>query len=460
MKRRRAFGAGRWMLAGGVGLSVIAFLVTACSLIFDPELGEFAAFGDRCQEGSDCASGMCRSNRCSRECVGSDPCSDTSECRSGYCHFTSPPALDGPARIAFIYNGEVEEHGMIKTHDEAREYVAGHVDDAEATAFPSISSSKASGTIDSLVGDGYNVIIGTNSDYLNSIQNAALRHTDANFLIFSVYADLEPGPNLGSYMGRMYQVMFMMGVLAGLKTTTNRIGIVAPVALPETVRNINAFAQGVFAENEEAQVVVRWINAWSHETLEETAAGELVNGADTDVILAYTETTRALEAAASMTTADSEPVYAIGYGSPNACEAAPSRCLSAAYWNFGPMLAEMVQEMVEGTWAPAIVWEQIVGDPRRSPVYFSDLSTTLTTGSQRLAVSEYMADLARDDEAGRMLPFAGPIRDTEGNTRVSSGRYPSDEDLLSMCWFVLGIYQIQAGDPPELVPAVVPASCR
>jgi basic membrane protein A len=446
------------VLAASTGLSVAGLLVAACSLIYDPDLKEFAEFGDRCVEGSDCASGICRSDRCTRECAGSDPCGDTSECRSGFCSFTSPPPLDGPAKIAFIYNDEVEEHGMIKTHDEAREYVGRNVDGSEATAFPSVSASKVSSTIDSLVADGFNVVIGTNSDYLNAIQNGALRHTDVNFLIYSVYPDLEPAPNMGSYFGRMYQVMFMMGLLAGGQTKTNRVGVIAPVAIPETVCNINAFAQGVFAKNAEAQVVVRWINAWSHDTLEATAAGELVEDANTDVVLGYTETTNAIEAAAALTTAEGDPVYVIGYGSPNACEAADSRCISAAYWNFGPMLTEMVEAMVAGTWVPSVVWEQIVGDPQRSPVYFS--SITVVPSGLRMEVEAYVAELARNDDAARMLPFEGPVRDTAGATRISSGHYPSDDDLLSMCWFVEGIYQIQDGEPPTLVPGVVPASCR
>lgn len=467
-------GSGRG-LVWGAGLSAGLLLLAGCSLIFDPELKEFSEFGARCNESSECASGICRYGRCSRECTGSDPCSDTSQCQSGYCQFTSPPPLDGPPRISFLYIGEIQEHGMIKAHDDARQYVVDEIDGASAEGLENVAASKASQTIDTEVAEGSNIVIGTSSDFRDAIQNGALRHQNVNFLMYGAYSGFEPGPNLGSYMGRMYQVMYMMGALAGQMTQTLRVGIVAPVANPETVRNINAFTQGFYAEVEDPNgpsiepnpaVVVRWINTWTNEELERTATEELVEQGYTDIILGYTESTTPLVVAAQMETElnpDSEmvPVYVIGYGNPDVCSAARSRCLSAAYWNVGPMLARTVQQMVEGSWVPSVVWEQIKRDVDDSSVYFADISTSLVPGGVRVHVANDLLDnLVEDSTAGRMLPFGGPVRDTTGGTRIAPRSYPSDEDLLLMCWLVEGTYELTHDDPPELAPAEVPASCR
>jgi basic membrane lipoprotein Med (substrate-binding protein (PBP1-ABC) superfamily) len=463
-----------------VGLSLSSsLLVSACSLIFDPQLKDFAEFGERCVQGGQCESGICGSltGRCTRECSGSDPCGETSECREGYCFFTSPPALDGPPQISFLYLGEVEEHGMIRAHDDARQYVLSKIPSATANALSSVAISQANQVIDDEISQGSNVIIGTSSDLGDAIQGGALRHPDRNFLMYGIYLGLEEGPNLGYYMGRMYQVMYMMGALAGSVTETLHVGVVAPVANAETVRTVNAFAQGFYSEVEDPNgpsqepnpaVVVRWINTWTDENLEQEATEELVELARTDIVLGYTESTTPLRVASKMQVDPLEPggdfvdVKVIGYGNPDVCEAAQQhRCLSAAYWNFGTMLTRIVQEMIQGEWEPAVEWQQIQRDPDESSVYFADFDPIAVPSAVSINISALLSELATDSTAARMLPFRGPVRDTGGDTRISSRSYPSDEDLLQMCWHVDGIFQIDTdGDGPTLVAAEVPTNCR
>ena len=110
--------------------------------------------------------------------------------------------------------------------------------------------------------------------------------------------------------------------------------------------------------------------------------------------------------------------------------------------------------------APSVTWEQVESDDSRSSIYFSPISVSIVSSANRVYVEGLISELAEDSEAGRMLPFRGPVRDTLGTSMVSSGRYPSDDDLLEMCWFVQGIYQIDYSDPVSLVPGEVPASCR
>lgn len=436
----------------------LSFLCFSCSLVFDPELKNFCEYGDRCVENVECASGICHHGRCSDSCTTT--CQGEADCENEVCLFRGPAALDGNPRIGFLLYSEVGEHGMTKTHDDGRQHILNTIPEAEARVDEAVTRSDAPAIIDMVADDDFNVVVGAHSDYLQPITNGALRHPEVNFLMFGAYTGFDAGPNLGSYMGRMYQVMYMLGNMAARVTETGRVGVVGPFANPFSVRNINAFAQGVRAFDADIDVVVRWINYWENESLEEQATVELVEMANADVILGFTESAVPLETAASMTTGEGHPVYVIGYGNPDVCELQPSRCISAAYWNWGPMLTGIVQDMMTGNWEPTALWEQIQGTENQSVVYFSSLNVTIGEASDRLAVEGLLGELTRDSVEGRMLPFRGPIQDNENTLQISANTYPTDSDLLTMCWHVRGVSQIVAGDPLGLEPAEVPSSCR
>ena len=49
---------------------------------------------------------------------------------------------------------------------------------------------------------------------------------------------------MGTYMGDMYQIYYLNGLIAGALTESNKIGYVAAFPIPELFRHMNAFASG------------------------------------------------------------------------------------------------------------------------------------------------------------------------------------------------------------------------
>ncbi len=441
-------------------IPVVATLLCSCSIIVDPVAPEFKPYGDRCQADGDCESGICNRNRCSVDC--SNNCNENAECRDNLCYFLSPPALDDPPNVALILVDEIDPHGVNRSHEDGREVIDHDVDNVSSAPFENETSSSANSRIDALVDDGFNIIVGTNATFDTAVNSGARNYPDVNFLVQSTSPDLASGPNIGLYAGRMYQVTYLMGNLAQRVTETNRIGIVAPQGDPEPVRNINAFALGAQAAAEElgvdaAEVVVRWINIAESSSLEPQATQELID-MECDVIMGLTRTSRPLEAIASKSTPTGATVYGIGYGDADACELVATRCLTSAFWNWGPLLVGFIEEMVTGDWQPDFVWEQIQGDTRRSAVYFSTINNVSATTA--FAVETLVTPLAANSNAGRMLPFRGPIFDTSGTRRINASNYPTDDNLRQMCYHVQGVFQIDDEDPPGLEPAEVPLDCR
>ena len=129
------------------------------------------------------------------------------------------------------------------------------------------------------------------------------RHPDVKYLHASGYKTSE---NMSNYFGRIYQARYLSGIVAGMKTKTNKIGYVAAYPIPEVIRGINAFTLGVQSVNPKAVVKVKWTNTWYDPAKEKEAAKALL-AEGVDVITQHQDTAGPLQAA------EEKGVFAIGY---------------------------------------------------------------------------------------------------------------------------------------------------
>ncbi len=351
--------------------------------------------------------------------------------------------------VGFVYVGPVGDHGWTKAHDDGRLYLEEHVEGVSTHYEPSVIAADAPDVMAEFIAEGDGLIVTTSFDYIAQTQNAAANNPGVNFLNCSGFYS---SANMGSYFGRMYQAWYLAGMVAGEMTHrsgSNRIGVVGPVVIPETVRHLNALTIGARSQNPNVEVHVEWIHNWFDPHLEPEAANTLI-AAGADVIVNKTDTTIALGVVQALYD-KGQPIYSIGYDNIDSCEIVGESCLTAPYWNWGPMYARMVQEMIDGTWDPYDqIWEQMQGDRDDSIVYLAELSTHVPA-DVRLVVENEIAELVKEENVA--VPFVGPIRDNTGTVRVSNGEVMSDEELLRMCWYVEGIIAAD-GEPAE-----VPGGC-
>ena len=105
--------------------------------------------------------------------------------------------------------------------------------------------------IDTLVGEGANIIFGISFGYLNAMMSAAEEYPDVVFSHGTGYLSNET--NYNNYFGRVYQARYLSGIVAGLKSLemgNNNVGYVAAYGTEyaETASGINSFAMGVGCE--------------------------------------------------------------------------------------------------------------------------------------------------------------------------------------------------------------------
>ncbi len=368
---------------------------------------------------------------------------------------TGPDEVGSDPTIGFVYIGPVGDNGWTLTHELGRQYLQDHVSGITTHYEPSVGVADASAVMEQFVADGDRVVITTSHDFLTATQSVAANNLDTSFLNCGGFST---SPNLGSYSGRMYQVWYLAGMVAASKTCTERLGVVAPVPSPEVVRHINAFTLGAREARPGVVVDVAWTDSWYDAEREPSATLDLISH-NADVIVGHTHTTIPIEVSSGRTVDCNDtdsPVWSIGYDNPDACDFAPETCLTAAYWNWGPLYVQLVESILNDTWDPTTpVWDQMQATPEQSTVALAPMQNV--DGTVRLDVEGRIPALK--DPTNAHLPFEGPINDSVGSDRLLAGVAASDTELLRMCWFVEGVIEVDDSTGEDR-PAVVPADCE
>ncbi len=184
--------------------------------------------------------------------------------------------------------------------------------------------------IDTLVGEGANIIFGISFGYIDAMAEAAAEYPDVIFSHGTGYKSNET--NFNNYFGRAYQARFLAGVAAGLKSLeigNNNVGYVAAhtTDYAETASGINGFAMGVQAVNPDAKIYVKNLGTWADEVNEKAYAEELINSFGCGVVSQH------CDSAQPQIAAENAGVFGCGYNSDMTGDA-PKAHLTAAIWNW------------------------------------------------------------------------------------------------------------------------------
>ena len=184
--------------------------------------------------------------------------------------------------------------------------------------------------VDTLVGEGANIIFGISFGYIDAMEEAAAEYPEVIFSHGTGYKSNET--NFNNYFGRAYQARYLAGIAAGLKSLelgNNNIGYVAAhtTDFAETASGINGFAMGVQAVNPDATVYVKNLGAWADEVNEKAFAVELIESFGCGVISQHCDSAQPQKAA------QDAGVFGCGYNSDMTADA-PAAHLTAAIWNW------------------------------------------------------------------------------------------------------------------------------
>lgn len=270
-----------------------------------------------------------------------------------------------------------------------------NIDDMDTTAIEN--------AMNECIEEGCNIIFATSWGYMDTCEALAAEYPDVFFSHATGYKS--NGTNFNHYFGRIYQARYLSGIVAGMKTETNKIGYVSAMGSEngECTSGIDAFAMGVASVNPEATVEVKVTNSWYDPEGEGQAARALIDDG-CDVIAQHCDTNNPQIAARDA------GVWGVGYNSDMTAEVGES-VLTSVVWNWGAYYTAAVQNVIDGTWTPGVHVEDYFGSMADGLLSITALSSEVAEGTQE-AVDVAKAAI----EDGSFDVFTGTYTDAAGNT--------------------------------------------
>ena len=326
-----------------------------------------------------------------------------------------------PLKIGFIYVSPIGDAGWTHQHDIARiameKNLAGKVTTKYIESVP--EGADAERVIRELAQSGHKLIFTTSFGYMNPTIKVAQQFPNVHFEHATGY---KTAKNVGTYNARFYEGRYLAGIVAGRMTKTNVAGYVAAFPIPEVVMGINAFTRGMRSVNPKAEVKVVWVNSWFDPGRESEAANTLAaQGAD--VLTHHTDSTAVVQAA------EAKKIYAVAYHS-DMSKYGPNSQLTAVTHVWDKYYTRVAQSELDGKWAPDHLW----GGIKDGMIQMGPFGKMVPKDVQDL-VKQSEADIA----SGKLSPFTGPMKDSEGRERLAAGKTITDDALSKMDYYVDGV---------------------
>ena len=324
-------------------------------------------------------------------------------------------------RVAMIMAGLRNDHSWNETHYEAIKKTEKLLN-LEVAYYENVPIDSTAQTImEQAIQNGAKIIIANSFGVGEQELAVARNHPEAKFLHAT---GLQTATNLSTYFGRMYQLRYLSGIVAGFKTKTNEIGYVAGFNISEVNRGINAFALGVQKVNPNAKVYISWTGSWTDESMAADATRDLLDRHNIDVLATH------VDALSPYEIADDKGIWIIGYNRDNA-RRFPEHFLTAPVWRWENFYIPKIREIMQDKFEGKSYWLGL----ESGIMELSDLTKNVEdTIRQVVEVEKHRLT------QGKFDVFYGPIEDNQGNIRVGEGESMTDDAMLNQFdWYVKGV---------------------
>ena len=292
-------------------------------------------------------------------CGGSEPAAPEEPAAEEEMPVEEAPAEEEPSDSSSMQIPDIEEGKfnvaivMLSTHDDGGwsqaqydgiQYLQENVDDVHTAYVEMVAEGADSEQVfRALSRKGFDLIFGGSFGYMDSMEVVAEEFPEIGYVHISGYKSNMT--NFGNMFGEMETMKYLAGMLTGSRLKVdggNRAGMMATFPIPEEFRLTNAYALGLQETCPECELDVRWINTWHDPIIEREAADSLFD-AGAGVVITGADTP-----ASALAAADREGVWGITYDWSGSCTL--DECLTAPYWVWGPVFAEITEQVREGTY--------------------------------------------------------------------------------------------------------------
>ncbi len=337
-----------------------------------------------------------------------------------------PEIEEGKFNVAFLMLSTHDDGGWSQAQYDGMTYLLDNVDGVHAAYVESVAEGADSEQVfRALSRKGFDLIFGGSFGYMDSMEVVAEEFPEIGYVHISGYKSNMT--NFGNMFGEMEVMKYLAGMIAGSRAKADGesvIGGMATFPIPEEFRLFNAYALGIQQTCPECTLDIRWINTWHDPIIEREGADSLFD-AGAHVVMTGADTP-----ASALAAADREGVYGITYDWSGSCTI--PECLTAPYWNWGPVFVGIVEDVMAGTYEYG--WQYFDAASGGLGIYGFMEGEELQPGvaslpAEDLQLVEDTLAAALAGDFNRFDVFAGPIIDNQGNVVVPEGERMQQADI-------------------------------
>lgn len=327
---------------------------------------------------------------------------------------TGAPNPDRHLKIGFVHDKSKETSSWTYAHELGRNYletafkgqietvVRENVFDGEQTPIE---------VMEEMIENGVQVLFTTTPRLAQAAITIAVKYPKVKVLNCAINS---ASSHMRSYYGRLYEPKFLSGMIAGSITRTDRIGYVGDYPVSGMLSSINAFARGARMVNPKAKIYLAWSTAKDTNIDEKMweYGVDLVNNQD---MITPTTATRQFG------------LYQWG-------EDGSLNNISTSIWNWGRYYERIVRGILNGSWR-----DEEIGEVRAVNYWWGlsagvvDIVYSQSLPSDTRRMVEFMKKMIMRWEFD---PFAGLIKDQQGNVRSPEDGSLSTYDRINMDWLI------------------------
>lgn len=155
--------------------------------------------------------------------------------------------------------------------------------DLEVHYIESVSEADYDRNLKTLAEEGYDLIWGIGFLMEDAIKKAAADHPDSNFGIIDSALGGNPPENVACVTFKEHEGSFLVGVVAGLMTKTDKIGFIGGIKFALIEKFKYGFMAGVKTVNPNAEITEVWAESFTDASKGKALANQLY-GSDCDII--------------------------------------------------------------------------------------------------------------------------------------------------------------------------------
>ena len=324
-------------------------------------------------------------------------------------------------KVGFIFVGSQKDLGYNQAAAEGSQYLEKAFSDIEVLRSENIlETADVQAVEEQMIRDGAKIIFATSYGYSGPTKEIIEKHPDVMFLHMG---DVESYENYSSFFGNIWQLEYAAGQVAGETSETGKLGFIAAFPIPQTLLNVNAFHLGAQSVNPDIETTFVLTSSWCDPAKQATAVQAMID-AGVDVLTQHQDCTKTIVEAA-----ERAGIYVSGFHQ-DASPAAPNAWLTGAAWNWGPVYAEIVASIRQGTYKSSVMFQGLDA----GWVQLSPFGSFIPDGVKQRAL-----ETVEQLRSGSFQPFTGPITDQDGNIQIADGVVPTDAELQGTGYLLQGI---------------------